>query len=132
MPIPQLRDHPDYYSQKKDLVNTFDKFREYKLIHSQVLPDCIKRVKLAFDRWFKADKNGQRLGKPRFSCQSRKCWSENLSFESERIPAKIAQIVVKKSPKNYPKEFPNCEDCGIVIDRDVNPGINIKNRALRH
>ncbi|GGA08041.1 RNA-guided endonuclease TnpB family protein [Okeania sp. KiyG1] len=66
MPIPQLRDHPDYYSQKKDLVNTKDKFPEYKLIHSQVLQDCIKRVKLAFDRWLKTDKKGTRLGKPRF------------------------------------------------------------------
>ena len=66
MPIPQLRDNPNYYSQKRDLVNTKDKFPEYKLIHSQVLQDCIKRVKLAFDRWFKADKNGQKLGKPRF------------------------------------------------------------------
>ncbi|NER02646.1 MAG: transposase [Okeania sp. SIO3C4] len=65
MPIPQLRDNPDYYSQKKDLVNTKDKFTEYKLIHSQVLQDCIKRVKLAFDRWLKVDKNGQKLGKPR-------------------------------------------------------------------
>ena len=42
---------------KKDLVNTKDKFPEYKLIHSQVLQDCIKRVKLAFDRWLKGDKN---------------------------------------------------------------------------
>ena len=67
MPIPQLRDNPDYYSQKKDLVNTKDKFPDYKLIHSQVLQDCIKRVKLAFDRWFKADKNGHKLGKPRFN-----------------------------------------------------------------
>ncbi|GGA32318.1 RNA-guided endonuclease TnpB family protein [Okeania sp. KiyG1] len=66
MPIPQLRDNPDYYSQKRDLVNTKDKFPDYKLIHSQVLQDCIKRVKLAFDRWFKADKNGHKLGKPRF------------------------------------------------------------------
>ncbi|NEP84816.1 MAG: hypothetical protein F6K39_45960 [Okeania sp. SIO3B3] len=44
MPIPQLRDNPDYYSQKKDLLNTKDKFPDYKLIHSQVLQDCIKRV----------------------------------------------------------------------------------------
>ena len=71
MPIPQLRDNPDYYSQKKDLVNTKDKFPEYKLIHSQVLQDCVQRVKLAFDRWFKADKNGQRLGKPRFKGKNR-------------------------------------------------------------
>ncbi|GGA26624.1 hypothetical protein CYANOKiyG1_42680 [Okeania sp. KiyG1] len=26
MPIPQLREIPDYYSQKRDLVNTKDKF----------------------------------------------------------------------------------------------------------
>ncbi|NEO56441.1 MAG: transposase [Okeania sp. SIO3B5] len=71
MPIPQLRDNPDYYSQKRDLVNTKDKFPEYKLIHSQILQDCIKRVKLAFDRWLKADKNGQKLGKPRFKGKGR-------------------------------------------------------------
>ncbi|GGA21295.1 helix-turn-helix domain-containing protein [Okeania sp. KiyG1] len=65
MPIPQLLDDPDYYSQKKDLVNTKHQFPEYKLIHSQVLQDCIKRVKLAFDRWLKADKNGHKSGKPR-------------------------------------------------------------------
>ncbi|MDY6803045.1 MAG: transposase [Cyanobacteriota bacterium] len=69
--IPQLRNNPDYYSQKKDLVNTKDKFPEYKLIYSQVLQDCTKRVKLAFDRWFKTDKNGQKLGKPRFKNNSR-------------------------------------------------------------
>ena len=71
MPIPQLRDNPNYYSQKKDLLNTFDKFREYKLIHSQVLQDCVKREKLTFDRRFKVDKNGQRLGKPRFKGKGR-------------------------------------------------------------
>ena len=43
-----------------------------------------------------------------------------------------SQFFVKKSPKNYPKELPNYEHCAIVIERDVNPGINIKNRALRH
>ncbi|MDJ1178828.1 transposase [Roseofilum sp. BLCC_M91] len=71
IPIPQLRDNPDYYSQKKDLVNTKDKFPEYKLVHSQVLQDCIKRVKLGFDRWLKTDKNGQKLGKPRFKGKGR-------------------------------------------------------------
>jgi transposase len=40
--------------------------------------------------------------------------------------------VVKKSPKNYPKELQNCSHCDVVMERDVNPGINIKNRALQH
>ena len=35
------------------------------------MQDCIKRVKLAFDRWFKADHSGQKLGKPRFKGKER-------------------------------------------------------------
>ena len=62
-PIPQLRDNPDYYSQKRDLVNTKPKFPEYKQIH--------KRVKLAFERWFFQDNSGKRLGKPRFKGKGR-------------------------------------------------------------
>ncbi|GGA55313.1 RNA-guided endonuclease TnpB family protein [Okeania sp. KiyG1] len=94
MPIPQLRDNPNYYSQKKDLVNTKDKFPEYKLIHSQVLQDCIKRVKLAFDRWFKADKSGQKLGKPRFKGKGR--------YRSFTYP-QIKQDCIEENKINLPK-----------------------------
>ena len=38
--------------------------------------------------------------------------------------------MVKKSLKNYPKELPNGRHYVIGIEGDVNPGINIKNRAL--
>ena len=58
--LPQLKDNPDYYSQKKDLINTKELFPEYKSIHSQVLQDVIKRVKLTFDRWLKGDSSGKR------------------------------------------------------------------------
>ncbi|MDY7005352.1 MAG: transposase [Cyanobacteriota bacterium] len=94
MPIPQLREHPDYYSQKKDLVNTKDKFPEYKLIHSQVLQDCIKRVKLAFDRWFQADKSGHKLGKPRFKGKGR--------YRSFTYP-QIKQDCIQENKINLPK-----------------------------
>ncbi|GGA59036.1 hypothetical protein CYANOKiyG1_80420 [Okeania sp. KiyG1] len=94
MPIPRLRDNPDYYSQKKDLVNTKDKFPSYKLIHSQVLQDCIKRVKLAFDRWFKADKNGGKLGKPRFKGKGR--------YRSFTYP-QIKQDCIEGNKINLPK-----------------------------
>ncbi|WP_366557760.1 transposase [Okeania sp. SIO1I7] len=93
-PIPQLRDNPEYYSQKKDLVNTKDKFPDYKLIHSQVLQDCIKRVKLAFDRWFKADKNGHKLGKPRFKGKGR--------YRSLTYP-QIKQNCIEENQINLPK-----------------------------
>ncbi len=63
---PELKDQPDYYSQKRDLIKTKELFPEYKEIHSQVLQDCIQRVERAFNRWLKGDCNGKRLGKPRF------------------------------------------------------------------
>jgi len=64
--LPFLKERPDYYSQKKDLINTKKLFPEYKEIHSQVLQEVIKKVKITFERWFKGDFNGKRSGKPRF------------------------------------------------------------------
>ncbi len=64
--LPELKDKPDFYSQKRDLVNTKALFPEYQEIHSQVLQDCVQRVQRAFDRWLKGDRNGKRAGRPRF------------------------------------------------------------------
>ncbi len=64
--LPELRENPDFYSQKRDLVNSKALFPEYRQIHSQVLQDCIGRVKKTFDRWLKGDCNGKRSGRPRF------------------------------------------------------------------
>ena len=38
----------------------------------------------------------------------------------------------EKVPKGLSKRIHCCEHCGIVIDRDVNTAINIKNRAVGH
>jgi putative transposase len=64
--LPELKDNPDFYAQKRDLVNTKALFPEYKTIHSQVLQNCIERVKKTFDRRLKGDCNGKKSGKPRF------------------------------------------------------------------
>jgi putative transposase len=64
--LPVLKDKPDFYSQKRDLVNSKVLFPEYKKIHSQVLQDCVERVKKTFERWMKGDCNGKKSGKPRF------------------------------------------------------------------
>ncbi|NEO37566.1 MAG: transposase [Moorea sp. SIOASIH] len=69
--LPQLRNNPDYYSQKKTLPNLKKTHPWYKDIHSQVLQDVVKRVKLAFDRFIKGDSNGKRSGKPRLKKQHR-------------------------------------------------------------
>jgi putative transposase len=64
--LPELKDNPDFYSQKRDLVNSKVPFPEYKTIHSQVLQNCIERVKKTFERWLKGDSNGKKSGRPRF------------------------------------------------------------------
>jgi transposase len=43
--LPALKDNPDFYSQKRDLVNSKALFPDYKTVQSQVLQNCIERVK---------------------------------------------------------------------------------------
>lgn len=69
--LPELKDQPDFYSQKRDLVNSKTLFPEYGQIYSQVLQNCVERVKKTFERWLKGDINGKRSGKPRFKGKGR-------------------------------------------------------------
>lgn len=69
--LPELKDSPNYYYQKRALVTLKQERPWYKDVHSQVLQDCVNRVKLAFDRFIKGDCNGNRSGKPRFKAKNR-------------------------------------------------------------
>jgi len=69
--LPELRDNPDYFSQKKTLPQLKKTHPWYKEIYSQVLQDVVKRVKVTFDRFLKGDSNGKRSGKPRFKARNR-------------------------------------------------------------
>lgn len=69
--LPELRDNPDYYSQKKTLPNLKKTHPWYAEIYSQVLQDVVKRLKVTFDRFFKGDNNGKRSGRPRFKQRNR-------------------------------------------------------------
>ena len=69
--LPELRDNPDYYSQKKTLPQLKKTHPWYSEIYSQVLQDVVKRVNITFDRFLKADSNGKRSGKPRFKARNR-------------------------------------------------------------
>ena len=66
-----LRDNPDWHSQSASLPKLKTERPWYKSIYSQVLQDCVKRVKLAFDRYIKGDSKGKRSGKPRFKGRNR-------------------------------------------------------------
>lgn len=69
--IAEPREKPDYYSQKRSLVQLKQERPWYGEIQSQVLQDMVKRVKQAFDRFIQGDKNGKRSGKPRFKGKNR-------------------------------------------------------------
>ncbi|MEO8891510.1 MAG: transposase [Coleofasciculaceae cyanobacterium] len=69
--LPELRDNPDYFSQKKTLPQLKKTHPWYSEIYSQVLQDVVKRVKVTFDRFLKGDSNGKRSGRPRSKHHSR-------------------------------------------------------------
>jgi putative transposase len=69
--LPELRDNPDYYTQKKTLPQLKKTHPWYAEIYSQVLQDAVKRVKVTFDRFLKGDSKGKRSGRPRFKPRSR-------------------------------------------------------------
>ncbi|WP_424094976.1 RNA-guided endonuclease InsQ/TnpB family protein [Moorena producens] len=69
--LPDLRNNPDYFSQKKTLPQLKKDRPWYKVVQSQVLQDCVKRVDLAFKRFLKGDSNGKKSGRPRFKSKDR-------------------------------------------------------------
>ncbi|MEH2197821.1 RNA-guided endonuclease InsQ/TnpB family protein [Nostoc sp.] len=64
--LPELKEQPNYYSQKASLVQLKVDRPWYKDISSQVLQEVPKKVELAFDKWLTGDINGKKSGRPRF------------------------------------------------------------------
>jgi putative transposase len=115
--IAPIVEQPDYYWQKKDLLNTKKLFPEYKEIHSQVLQDCIARVKKTFDRYVSADKAGKRSGKPRFKGRGR-----YHSFTYTQMP----QDCIKDNRITLSK----IGDVKIILHRPIPDGFKIKTAQI--
>ncbi|MFP5268831.1 RNA-guided endonuclease InsQ/TnpB family protein [Coleofasciculus sp.] len=65
--LPELKDQPTYYSQKRATHWSREFHKDlYKGVHSQVIQEAVKRVEDAFNRLIKGDSTGKRSGKPRF------------------------------------------------------------------
>ncbi|NEO01259.1 MAG: transposase [Moorea sp. SIO3I7] len=69
--LPNLRNNPDYFSQKRTLPQLKKDRPWYGEIHAHVLQDCVKRVDLAIARFLKGDSNGKKSGRPRFKGKNR-------------------------------------------------------------
>lgn len=106
-------DQPEYYGQKRDLVQTKALFPEYGNIYSTVLQDCIGRVKKTFDRFLKADSSGRRSGKPRFKQRSR--------YRSFTYPQIKADCI-----KGKYITLPKIGDVKIILHRPIPDGFVIK------
>lgn len=98
--LPELRDNPNYYSQKKelpglkkDLIKVFHsgELLDFTSVPSQTLQDVSKRVDLAFSRFIKGDVSGNRSGKPRFKNAAR---YRTLKIEG-------AAIRIERTEKNW-------------------------------
>ena len=90
----ELKDNPDWHSQSASLPELKQQRPWYKDIYSQVLQDCVKRVKLAFERFIVGDSKGKRSGKPRFKNRAR---YRTLTFPS--VPSKNLMGSRIKLPK---------------------------------
>jgi putative transposase len=78
--LPELRDKPNYYSQKKYLpglkkalvlVQWSGEALDLSRVPANTLQEVCKRVDIAFERFIAGDSTGKRSGKPRFKSQSR-------------------------------------------------------------
>ena len=101
----QLRNNPDWHSQSASLPLLKQQRPWYKDIYSQVLQDCVKRVKKAFDRYISGDSKGSRSGRPRFKNKNRyrtftypKVKEENLVGNTIKLP-KLGVLKFIKSRK---------------------------------
>jgi putative transposase len=78
--LPELRDKPNYYSQKKYLpelkkqpvkVQWSGEQLDFSKVPANTLQEVCKRVDKAFERFIAGDSTGKRSGKPRFKSESR-------------------------------------------------------------
>ena len=115
--LPELRERPDYYFQKRSLVQLKRERPWYGELHAHVLQDCVKRVDLAFKRYLKGDCNGKRSGKPRFKGKGR--------YRSFTFPS------LGKSPINgNVLTLPKFGNVKLVLHRPIPEGFRIKTAII--
>jgi putative transposase len=116
--LPELKERPDFYSQKRDLVNSKRLFPEFKDIPSHTLQDVVKRVEKTFERWVKGDCNGKRSGKPRFKGVGR---YRSIAFPDPVKPEHIQGRFV---------QLPKLGKLKLILHRSIPSGFAIKTAAI--
>ena len=115
--LPELRDNPDYYSQKKTLPQLKKTHPWYGEVYSQVLQDVVKRVKVTFDRFLKGDSKGKRSGRPRFKPRS--------SYRTFTYPQ-----VKDGCLQNNLINLPRLGKVKVILHRSIPDGFKIKTASV--
>jgi putative transposase len=116
--LPELKDKPDFYSQKRDLVNSKVLFPEYKVLPSHTLQDVIARAEKAFDRWVCGDSNSKRSGKPRFKGQGR---FRSIAFPDPVKPEHIDGRFI---------QLPKIGKVKLILHRPLPDGFRVKTATI--
>jgi putative transposase len=116
--LPELKENPDFYSQKRDLGNSKKLFTEYKNLPSHTLQDVIARVEKAFDRWLSGDSYGKRSGKPRFKGQGR---LRSIEFPDPIKPEHIQGRFI---------QLPKIGKVKLILHRPLPDGFKVKTAAI--
>lgn len=111
--LPELRENPDYYSQKKTLPALKRTHPHYGDIHSQVLQDVVKRVKVTFDRFLSGDSNGKKSGRPRFKPRDR---YRTFTYPQMKDDCIQGNLIV----------LPKLGDIKLILHRPIPEGFKIK------
>jgi putative transposase len=110
---------PEYYGQKRDLVQTKVKYPEYKNVYSDVLQDVVGRVKKTSDRFINGDSSGKRSGKPRHKSSSR--------YRSFTYPRMKPNCIIGKFIT-----LPKIGDVKLILHRPIPDGFIIKTCTVVH
>ncbi len=113
----ELRDNPDWHSQSASLPLLKQERPWYKDIYSQVLQNCVKRVKLAFERYISGDSKGNRSGKPRFKNKNR---YRTLTYPSVKQENLVGNTI--KLPKLGVLQF--------IKSRKIDDGFKLKTASI--
>ena len=112
-------EQPEYFGQKRDLVQTKVKYPEYGDIYSTVLQNCVARVKKTFDRFVRGDSKGTRSGRPRFKSGSR--------YRSFTYPQMKADCILNKFIT-----LPKIGKVKMILHRPLPDGFVIKTCTVIH
>ena len=116
--LPDLKEQPDYYSQKRSLVQLKKERPWYGEIHSQVLQDMVKRVKVTFDRYLGGDATGKRSGKPRYKPKHR---YRTFTYPQAKLDWLISTNKIK---------LPKIGEVRFILHRPLPPGFNLKTVSI--